>query len=293
MIKGLLKGYSISKVSVIGAGQMGSGIAFVSLFKGDYKVKLIDISESNLSKANSYIMSLLDKNIKKGVITDSDKERLLQNLTFSTYFEDCKDSELVVEAINEVKETKFELFKNISNIVSDTAILASNTSSISISEISNYCNNPKRVIGMHFFNPVPVLNLVEIINADKTASETTEKVKEICKKIGKTSVISKDSYGFITNRILMPWINEAIICLENGIATREDIDTAMKLGTNVPMGPLTLADFIGLDTCLSILEIMQKGLNDNKFKPSKLLIDMVSKGYYGRKSGKGFYDYNK
>jgi 3-hydroxybutyryl-CoA dehydrogenase len=282
----------IKKIGVIGSGQMGSGIVQVALVSG-YTVTMMDVSEEQLSKGKAYIEKGISKLVKKEKITEDDKVKFLSNLTITTKLEDLSDVDLVVEAATENKKIKFDIFKKLGEITKESTILASNTSSISLTEIAAATNRPEKVVGLHFMNPVPIMKLVELIKGLQTSDETYNAVKEAAEKMGKITVLSQDYPGFIVNRILMPMINEAVYALMEGLASVEDIDTAMKYGTNQPMGPLTLADFIGLDTCLYILEVLHEGLGDPKYSPCPLLKKYVAAGYLGRKSGRGFYNYGE
>ena len=281
----------LKKIGVIGSGQMGSGIVQVSLVSG-YTVIMMDVSDEQLAKGKAYVEKGISKLVKKEKITEEDKSKFLANLTLATQLEDLSDVDLVIEAATENKKIKFDIFKKLGEITKETTILASNTSSISLTEIAAATNRPEKVVGMHFMNPVPIMKLVELIKGLQTTDETYNTVKEAAEKMGKITVLSQDYPGFIVNRILMPMINEAVFALMEGLASVEDIDTAMKYGTNQPMGPLTLADFIGLDTCLYILEVLHEGLGDPKYRPCPLLKKYVAAGYLGKKSGRGFYNYN-
>lgn len=280
----------IKKIAVIGAGTMGNGIAHVFVQNG-FSVQLCDVKEEYLDKALAVIGKNMDRLIKKGALTEADKEKALKNLDKVVGVENIDpDSDLVIEAIIEKREAKLSLFSQLEKSIKPEAILASNTSSISITELSSVCR-PEKFIGMHFMNPVPVMKLVEIIRGYSTSDETYSVIKEISLKLGKTPVEVSDYPGFISNRILMPMINEAIFALYEGVASAEDIDTVMKLGMAHPMGPLTLADFIGLDVCLAIMEVLYDGFNDPKYRPCPLLKKMVAANKLGRKSGEGFFKY--
>jgi len=279
------------QVSVIGAGTMGNGIAHVFAQNG-FAVNLIDVSAQQLEKAIQTITKNFDRQIAKGAITEAQKQKALSNITTLTDItEGVKNAELVVEAATENIELKLKIFRQIDEAAPSTAILASNTSSISITKIAAATKRPKLVIGMHFMNPVPVMKLVEIINGYATEKEVTEKVIELSKQLGKVPCVVNDYPGFIANKILMPMINEAIYSLYENIAGVEEIDTIMKLGMAHPMGPLQLADFIGLDVCLSILNVLHEGFGNSKYAPCPLLINMVTAGKLGVKTGEGFYSY--
>lgn len=282
----------IKRIGVVGAGQMGNGIAHVAAVAG-YDVQLQDISDAALGKARSTIEANLGRMVRKERLTASDAEAALGRIDFGSDESRMADRDLLIEAATENVDLKFRIFQGLDRIARPGAILASNTSSISITAMAAQTERPERVIGMHFMNPVPVMKLVEIIRGIQTSDETYAVVDEVAKKLGKTTVLAaKDMPGFIVNRVLMPYINEAVYALYEGIATVEDIDVAMKLGTNVPMGPLTLADFIGLDTCLAIMEVLHDGMGgDSKYRPCPLLRKYVEAGWLGRKSGRGFYSY--
>lgn len=280
----------ITNVAVIGSGTMGNGIAQVFALKG-FKVSLIDVDETKLEKAISNISNSLEKLLAKDKITASEKDNAIRTITpIINYRNTPKDTQLIIEAIFENKTAKLELFKGVSEIVNRDCILATNTSSISITELSSH-SNPEKFIGMHFMNPVPLMKLVEIIRGYSTSDDTFNAIRELVLRLDKEPVEVYDYPGFISNRILMPMINEAIFTLYEGVASRESIDTIMKLGMNHPMGPLTLADFIGLDVCLSIMEVLYNGFNDSKYRPCPLLKKMVAANKLGRKSGEGFYKY--
>jgi 3-hydroxybutyryl-CoA dehydrogenase len=278
------------RIAVIGAGQMGNGIAHVFAQSG-LDVTMIDVAEAALAKGRDTVVKNLDRQIKKGTISADDREAILGRLTTSTTLDAVKGAALVVEAATENRDLKFRIFEELDRLADAGAILATNTSSISITEIAARTKRPDQVIGMHFMNPVPVMELVEIIRGLATSDATTERVVTWSRFVGKTPVEVNDFPGFVANRILMPMINEAVYCLMEGVADPTAIDTVMKLGMNHPMGPLALADLIGLDTCLAILEVLHDGLGDSKYRPCPLLRKYVAAGWLGRKSGRGFYNY--
>jgi 3-hydroxybutyryl-CoA dehydrogenase len=278
------------RVAVIGAGQMGNGIAHVFAQSG-FDVTMIDVAAPALERGKSTIASNLDRQIKKGSLQAADKDAILGRIAASQSFDAAADASLVVEAATENRDLKFKIFSELDSIASADAILATNTSSISITEIAARTKRPAKVIGMHFMNPVPVMQLVEVIRGLATSDDTTQRVLEISKAVGKTPVEVQDYPGFVANRILMPMINEAIYCLMEGVGSAESIDTVMKLGMNHPMGPLALADLVGLDTCLAILEVLHEGLGDPKYRPCPLLRKYVAAGWLGRKTKRGFHAY--
>lgn len=282
----------VTKFGVVGAGQMGNGIAHVAALAG-LEVVLSDVGESFLQKAMATIAKNMDRQVAKGTITQAQKEEALARITTTTSLEAFAGCQLVVEAVVEDFAVKAQVFRQLDGLLSASAILASNTSSISITKLAGVTQRPDRVIGMHFFNPVPVMQLVEIVRGIATSPETFQTVEALARKMGKTPVEVNDFPGFVSNRVLMPMINEAIYAVYEGVATPEAVDAVMKLGMNHPMGPLQLADFIGLDTCLAILKVLYEGFGDPKYRPCPLLVKMVDAGWLGRKSGRGFYQYNQ
>ena len=281
---------AIQKVMVIGAGQMGSGIAQVCAQAG-YEVILNDMKDEFFERGLNTITKNLARDVEKGRKTEEEKSDVLARITKSLTIEDAKNADIIIEAAVENMDIKQSIFKQLDEIAPKHAILATNTSSLPITEIAAVTKRPEQVIGMHFMNPVPVMKLVEIIRGLATSDEVYETVADMTKQLGKTGVEVNDFPGFISNRILLPMINEAIYALYEGVATKEAIDDVMKMGMNHPMGPLTLADFIGLDTCLSIMEILHEGLGDSKYRPCPLLRKYVAAGWLGKKSGRGFYIY--
>ena len=281
---------TIESIAVIGAGQMGNGIAQVAALSG-YNVVMIDVKDEFIQRGMDTINFSLSKLASKEKITQEEADSALSRIETSTDMQGASDVDLVVEAIPEIPELKAEVFSNLDQICKPSAILASNTSSISINEIASTTNRPNRVIGMHFMNPVPIMKLVEIINGEHTSPEVTNLVVEAAEKMGKTALSCQDSPGFVSNRILCPMINEAILTLQEGVAEPEAIDGIMKLGMNHPIGPLALSDLIGNDTVLHIMNVLYDGFKNEKYAPAKLLVEMVERGELGRKSGKGFYQY--
>jgi 3-hydroxybutyryl-CoA dehydrogenase len=281
----------MSKVAVIGAGTMGNGIAHV-FAQGGWDVTLIEVAAPQVEKALATIRKNMDRQVKKGALQEADRDAALARIASAASLDAAADADLVVEAATEQADLKFQIFEQLDGIAPASTILASNTSSISITEIAAHTKRADKVIGMHFMNPVPVMKLVEIIRGLGTSDETTKTVMDTAAALGKTPVEVNDYPGFVANRILMPMINEAVYCVMEGVATPEAVDTVMKLGANHPLGPLALADLIGLDVCLSILEVMHAGLGDPKYRACPLLRKMVAAGRLGRKSGQGFYDYS-
>jgi 3-hydroxybutyryl-CoA dehydrogenase len=280
------------RVAVVGAGQMGNGIAHVFAHSG-FKVTMIDVSQEALDKGRSTIAKNIERQVKKGTIPAEDQVEILSRIDLNMDLEAAADASLIIEAASEDAGLKYRIFTDLDRIAKPNAVLASNTSSISITEIARRTSRPENVIGMHFMNPVPVMKLVEIIRGLATSDQTTEYVTDLSKRVGKTPVEVNDFPGFVSNRVLMPMINEAVYCLMEGVGKPEAIDQVMTLGMNHPMGPLALADLIGLDTCVAILEVLRDGLGNPKYSPCPLLKKYVAAGWLGRKSGRGFYTYSK
>jgi 3-hydroxybutyryl-CoA dehydrogenase len=283
---------TISRIGVLGAGQMGSGIAQVSLMSG-FQVLLADVSDAVLAKSRAAIGKGLDILVRKEKITAQDRDRMTAGLSTATSLGEFAGCDFVVEAATEKEELKLDLFRKLDGVVPAGRILATNTSSISITKIAAATKRPDKVVGMHFMNPVPLMKLVEVIRGLQTAQETFDATMDLSRKLGKEPVPANDFPGFVANRILMPMINEAVYALMEGVGKAEDIDAIMRMGANHPMGPLALADLIGLDTCLEVLNVLQQGLGDPKYRPCPLLRKHVEAGYLGKKAGRGFYSYEK
>ncbi|HMI42887.1 MAG TPA: 3-hydroxybutyryl-CoA dehydrogenase [Gemmatimonadaceae bacterium] len=280
------------RVAVVGAGQMGNGIAHVFAQSG-FPVTMIDVSQDALDKGRSTIAKNIERQVKKGAIPADDQVQIMSRIDLNTDLEAAGEASLVVEAASEDSGLKYRIFTDLDRIAKPGAVLATNTSSISITEIARRTSRPDKVVGMHFMNPVPVMKLVEIIRGLATSDETTKYVVDLSKQLGKTPVEVNDFPGFVSNRVLMPMINEAVYCLMEGVGEPAAIDQVMTLGMNHPMGPLALADLIGLDTCVAILEVLRDGLGNPKYAPCPLLKKYVAAGWLGRKSGRGFYTYSK
>ena len=282
----------VEKIGVVGAGQMGHGIALVSA-KAGFNVILRDIKDEYVEKGLQRIERFLDKSVEKGKMTAEEKKNVLSRIKGTTKLEDLKDVDLIIEAVFENVTVKKELFQELDKICKKETVFASNTSTIPITDLASATSRPELFIGMHFMNPVPLMKLVEVIRGLRTSDETAKLIKDLAEKMGKTPVEVNDSPGFVSNRLLMPMINEAVYCFMEGVGTAEALDNVMKLGMNHPMGPLELADLIGLDVVLDIMTVLYQGFNDSKYRPCPLLKKMVQAGYLGRKTGRGFYEYKK
>ena len=290
MAKGDFRAMEIKEVTIVGAGTMGAGIASVVISAG-FKANLIDISEELLKKAEKAVEKILSRSVEKGKMTEADKACALGNISYRTDLNKAASSQLIIEAVNENIDIKKKVFSQLAGIVSDDAIIGSNTSALKISELAAAIRWPDKVIGMHFFNPVPAMKLIELVKTDLTSEQTFNIAKQFVGKLGKEAVTVKESPGFIVNRVLIPMINEAAILFGEKVATAEDIDKAMALGANHPIGPLALADLIGLDICLAIMETLKEQLKSDKYEPAPALRELVAAGKLGKKSGSGFHNY--
>jgi len=288
----MIKANDVTRAGVVGAGTMGNGIAHIFALHGVH-VTLVDVDKGLLERALATIEKNLDRQVQKGTCSDSDAAVALQRIEAETSIESLSDVEVVIEAATESPALKFELFELLSSVTAEDALLATNTSSISITEIAARVNEPSRVIGMHFMNPVPVMQLVEVIRGLETSDGVTKFTMDLCKRVSKVPVLANDYPGFVANRVLMPMINEALYCVMEGVAEPDAVDSIMQLGMNHPMGPLALADLIGLDTCLAIMEVLHHGLGDSKYRPCPLLRKYVAAGRLGRKSGCGVFEYRE
>lgn len=288
----MIKANDVTRAGVVGAGTMGNGIAHTFALHGVH-VTLVDVDKGLLERALATIEKNLDRQVQKGTCSDSDAAVALQRIEAETSIESLSDVEVVIEAATESPALKFELFELLSSVTAEDALLATNTSSISITEIAARVNEPSRVIGMHFMNPVPVMQLVEVIRGLETSDGVTKFTMDLCKRVSKVPVLANDYPGFVANRVLMPMINEALYCVMEGVAEPDAVDSIMQLGMNHPMGPLALADLIGLDTCLAIMEVLHHGLGDSKYRPCPLLRKYVAAGRLGRKSGCGVFEYRE